>query len=105
MSTTERDILQSDIILQDAMVAANEAFLRALRGKPVERYRPRPIYTPMNSPAEQNPNAARRQTELIAIANAERIKAKIERLRKVGRDPCTYCGVRGELGCKHRRAA
>ncbi len=23
----------------------------------------------------------------------------------VDRDPCTYCGVRGDLGCKHRRAA
>lgn len=25
--------------------------------------------------------------------------------RRVDRDPCTYCGTRGDIGCKHRRAA
>lgn len=23
--------------------------------------------------------------------------------RYLNRDPCTYCGVRGDIGCKHRR--
>lgn len=23
----------------------------------------------------------------------------------INRDPCTYCGVRGEIGCKHSRRA
>lgn len=25
-------------------------------------------------------------------------------LTRVDRDPCVKCGVRGDLGCKHRRA-
>lgn len=28
-----------------------------------------------------------------------------ERPRAAGRDPCSYCGVRGDIGCKHQRPA
>lgn len=40
----------------------------------------------------------------------DRGASALERARAVAgaaqdRDPCTYCGVRGEIGCRHRRAA
>lgn len=29
---------------------------------------------------------------------------KAREMPRVERDPCSYCGARGDLGCKHRRA-
>lgn len=34
----------------------------------------------------------------------ERYRAKHDTLTIVHRDPCPKCGVRGDIGCKHRRA-
>lgn len=42
---------------------------------------------------------AQRQTKL-AVASIEREQAVLA--RKVRRDPCPRCGVRGDIGCKHR---
>ena len=46
---------------------------------------------------------AAREMERNCAIIAER-KAHIESLR-VSRDPCPMCGVRGDVGCKHRRIA
>lgn len=51
-----------------------------------------------------DPNGAtlRRDNAVALRRLAEREEALN---RVVNRDPCTFCGVRGDVGCKHRRAA
>lgn len=104
MSTAERDLLESDVIFLEAMERADEAFLRALRGYPVEGYRPRSIYTPLNIPPSQAEASVRRRQEAASLAALKAERDRVERLR-VTRDPCPLCAVRGDIGCKHRRAA
>lgn len=49
----------------------------------------------------------------FCLAHGERgqvkreFKANVEVLlmNRVDRDPCTYCGVRGDVGCRHQRRA
>ncbi len=41
--------------------------------------------------------------EMERAAKAEAQKARIQEL-VVSREPCFKCGVRGDVGCKHRRA-
>jgi hypothetical protein len=41
---------------------------------------------------------------IIALRAAEREQA-IADLPRHDRDPCSYCGVRGDIGCHHRQAA
>lgn len=37
------------------------------------------------------------------IAERPHDKAAREGMPRVDRDPCSYCGVRGDIGCTHRK--
>jgi len=43
------------------------------------------------------------QQERVRIATEE--KNRLAEANRVSRDPCPMCGVRGDIGCKHKRAA
>lgn len=43
------------------------------------------------------------QQPTYKIAERPADKAKREGMPRVDRDPCHHCGVRGDIGCKHRR--
>lgn len=38
-----------------------------------------------------------------AAANLPREKPAVRLCQRVERDPCTFCGVRGDIGCQHQR--
>lgn len=58
--------------------------------------------TPGNDPDIERPTMIRdNKVALRAIAQRAEIMARAV----PGRDPCPRCGVRGEVGCKHRRNA
>lgn len=44
-----------------------------------------------------------RKMSPYALDASRAYEEKVESLR-VSRDPCAYCGSRGDAGCKHRRA-
>ncbi len=74
--------------------AASKAFMTALRGGPTHDdliWNERAF---VSQPSEHT-------RELSRTARLAAIKAEAELLR-VYRDPCTRCGVRGDVGCRHR---
>ncbi len=45
--------------------------------------------------------------KVLMARRAHERGAELERVRAnvVDRDPCTFCGVRAEVGCKHNQVA
>ena len=93
------DVLTAmDALAVDAMTAANNEFVKALRTGQTKA-RDLVWYVP---PGNVNSRgiAYAQDAERAAITSSHR--ARVDALRVFGRDPCPKCGVRGELGCKHR---
>lgn len=64
------------------------------------------IWRRISEGGSTNPGAALRGIELVAVATAKKHKAHVESRRlKVMREPCGFCGVRSDHGCKHQIAA
>jgi len=92
---------RNEALTEQVMQNANELFVDALTTGHAKS-RDLIWYTPPGNVNSRGiafrEDAARAQ---ITASHRERIDAR----RVFGRDPCPMCGVRGELGCKHRRAA
>ena len=103
MSAPDADLLQTDVTYLNAMERANRAFLLSLRGHkvPAKDYRWAGMNTTTWTPKEDTP-VMRACAARVAEHVAE--KARVDALR-VERDPCVRCGVRGDVGCQHRRVA
>lgn len=96
-SPSRDPILVQDEAIADHMKKANTAFLRALhtgQGSTDLRWEA-PRKTHNTGPLTRETEVAARMREKHDFVNTLR----------VSRDPCPMCNVRGDIGCKHRRAA
>lgn len=68
------------------------------RERPGRRTQPPPAITKMDR---------RRQIAALTVGDvaAVRTAAEVAEPERVDREPCFMCGVRGDIGCRHRRAA
>lgn len=89
---------RNEALIEGAMEAANKLFVDALRtGQTAAR--DLVWYVP---PGNVNSRgiALAEDAERAAITASHR--QQVDARRVFDRDPCPKCGVRGELGCKHR---
>ena len=54
---------------------------------------------------ESSGYAEQRRARFARVLDRMEEKDRIANARRVSRDPCPRCGVRGDIGCKHRRVA
>lgn len=104
-------LLHLDQLHRARMVEASDLFARAIR---YERLGVSANLTPRHL-VWRDPhlpkNWVKNANSQVSIHNALRIKLGAERmeradsLRITNREPCPMCGVRGDIGCKHKRAA
>lgn len=89
-------------MLSDAINGSN-ALLDALASKRgLDRFPWREHSGPLN--AKPNPQSGNAVTMVHRVSLIEVREAHADSLR-VERDPCGFCGVRADIGCKHRRVA
>lgn len=89
---------RAEQLAEAAMEAANNEFVKALRTGQTKA-RDLVWYVPSGNVNSRGIGAGR-DAERAAVTAGNR--ARVDALRVYGRDPCPKCGVRGELGCKHR---
>lgn len=89
-------------MLCDAINGSN-ALLAALASKRgSDRFPWREHSGPLN--AKPNPESFNATTMVHRVSLIEMREAHADSLR-VARDPCPFCGIRTDIGCKHRRVA
>ena len=100
MTASNLDILQCDQRNESAMETASLTLLRAMRGK---------VRAPVGLVWNTGTSAAtwasggmvREYERATALAkHKEYVLARV-----VSRDPCSFCGVRKDIGCAHNKVA
>lgn len=96
------DIVQADARHERRMERCSRAMLAALRGRSAA---PRELIWPeIARPSQWAPTGATSRDTRIAkaVASLARKEAMAARPR-MDRDACPLCGVRADIGCRHRR--
>lgn len=80
-------------------VGYNYRGFNAAGRKPVAGRKPEPAYDPSKVDEKLFPPPPG-SAEYTISYDAKKIEAAE---KAVDREPCTYCGVRGDIGCRHKR--